>query len=158
MNYDLGLLFGKMCPDYIHPALADAADAIVETAGISREQTSPSVSFAEVISFVAEFYESIAVQTSSRSFPRLGSSGIQERGLYWTLSTLALHSADSAYSVCSLTEILELDAAPKYSLSPRACRGILRRAERRGRALPPALHEALVIMATQAHEETEAIL
>ena len=84
-------------------------------------------------------------------------SGILDAGQCLTLSSLALHSADSAYSVCSLAEILEPSAAPKYYLSPRACRGILRRAEKRGRELPPQLQQALAIMADQAHEETEAI-
>lgn len=47
-------------------------------------------------------------------------------------------------SVCSLSGVLEVGEVPqKFFLSPKACRGILRRAEKRGRALPPALHEAL---------------
>ncbi len=43
-----------------------------------------------------------------------------------------------------LSWILEGDAPAKYSLSPTACAGILRRAERRGKALPPMLREALL--------------
>ena len=42
-----------------------------------------------------------------------------------------------------LSWILEGDAPGKYSLSPKACAGILRRAERRGKALPPMLKMAL---------------
>lgn len=42
-----------------------------------------------------------------------------------------------------LSEILESDADPKYNLSPKACRGILARADKRGKALPPILREAL---------------
>lgn len=42
-----------------------------------------------------------------------------------------------------LSEILEPDADPKYNLSPKACRGILARADKRGKALPPILREAL---------------
>lgn len=42
-----------------------------------------------------------------------------------------------------LSWILEADAPEKYSLSPTACAGILRRAERRGKVLPPMLREAL---------------
>jgi DNA-cytosine methyltransferase len=38
---------------------------------------------------------------------------------------------------------IEPHVAPKYYLSPRACRGILRRATKRGRTLPPALEQAL---------------
>lgn len=44
---------------------------------------------------------------------------------------------------CFLSQILEGNAPGKYSLSPRACAGILKRAERRGRALPPLLKAAL---------------
>ena len=42
-----------------------------------------------------------------------------------------------------LSEILELNADPKYNLSAKACRGILTRAERRGKQLPPILKTAL---------------
>jgi hypothetical protein len=46
-----------------------------------------------------------------------------------------------------LSWILEPDAPEKYSLSQKACAGILRRAERRGKALPPMLYEALTARA-----------
>jgi site-specific DNA-cytosine methylase len=51
--------------------------------------------------------------------------------------------SDGTGSTCSLAEILEQDVPPKYWLSPRACRGILRRAKKRGKELPAALKEAL---------------
>lgn len=45
---------------------------------------------------------------------------------------------------CSLSSILETGRiAPRFFLSAKACAGILRRAAKRGKALPPALHEAL---------------
>ena len=43
----------------------------------------------------------------------------------------------------TLSQILQANAPEKYYLSARACEGILRRAERRGKALPPMLREAL---------------
>ena len=46
-------------------------------------------------------------------------------------------------SACSLSAILEENPATKYSLSPKACAGILRRAEKRGKTLPPMLEAAL---------------
>ena len=46
-------------------------------------------------------------------------------------------------NVSHLSQILEDCPHPKYSLSARACLGILRRAERRGKELPPELKEAL---------------
>jgi hypothetical protein len=41
---------------------------------------------------------------------------------------------------------LEENAHPKYYLSARACEGILRRAESRGKELPKMLKEALLQM------------
>lgn len=43
-----------------------------------------------------------------------------------------------------LSDILELMADKKYHLSAKACQGILNRAERRGKQLPPMLKEALL--------------
>jgi hypothetical protein len=42
-----------------------------------------------------------------------------------------------------LSQILEAHVPEKYSLSAQACRGILNRAQRRGKELPPMLKEAL---------------
>lgn len=44
----------------------------------------------------------------------------------------------------SLSSILEANAPEKYYLSARACLGILNRAEKRGKALPPMLWDALI--------------
>ena len=52
-------------------------------------------------------------------------------------------------SASRLSQILEDSPHPKYSLSARACVGILNRANKRGKALPPELKEALE---RQAHE------
>ena len=42
-----------------------------------------------------------------------------------------------------LSQILEEEAHQKYSLSAKACQGILRRAEKRGKQLPEILQKAL---------------
>ena len=42
-----------------------------------------------------------------------------------------------------LSQILEDNPHPKYCLSAKACRGILNRASRRGKQLPPMLKQAL---------------
>lgn len=50
--------------------------------------------------------------------------------------------------VCSLSEILETgDVPPQYYLSAKACRGILRRADKRGKELPQQLARALQVVA-----------
>ena len=46
----------------------------------------------------------------------------------------------------TLSQILEENVPEKYYLSAMACEGILRRAERRGKELPPILKEALTQM------------
>jgi hypothetical protein len=65
---------------------------------------------------------------------------------------LAYHGASSmpntgeypSVAVAStLSQILEDNPHPKYSLSAMACQGILRRAERRGKELPEMLRVAL---------------
>jgi len=72
----------------------------------------------------------------------------------WTLS-MSEHTGKNAPSrsagdVCSLLDILESrDVPQKYYLSPRACAGILRRAEKRGKALPEMLRVALVRRAAE---------
>jgi len=43
-----------------------------------------------------------------------------------------------------LSQILDLNAPEKYSLSQKACAGILRRAEKRGKVLPDMLRDALL--------------
>lgn len=69
-------------------------------------------------------------------------------GACWTLSTC--EHADfggrcpSDGAVCSLSDVLEAGSVPpRYFLTPRACAGILRRAAKRGKALPAPLAEAL---------------
>ena len=58
-----------------------------------------------------------------------------------------------------LSQILEAEVDPRYRLSPRACQGILNRAERRGKELPKELKDALesqcLLRETEAENPTE---
>jgi hypothetical protein len=78
----------------------------------------------------------------------------------WTLNmcewTDTLVPSHSDGSVCSLSDILEETprVLHRYFLSPRACEGILRRAERRGKELPSMLLEALRSVAHSPMERT----
>jgi hypothetical protein len=60
----------------------------------------------------------------------------------WTDTLVPSHSDGS---VCSLSDVLEETprVPQRFYLSQRACEGILRRAERRGKELPPMLEQAL---------------
>ena len=55
--------------------------------------------------------------------------------------------------VCSLSDTLETGNVPqRFFLSAKACQGILRRAEKRGKKLPPQLHKALHSVAQETSE------
>ena len=78
---------------------------------------------------------------------RWGNSGMGSPTEFLTLSGGEFPS-DAVVS--SLSDVLETGDVPrKYYLSPKACRGILRRAEKRGRALPQSLKLALEQVANQ---------
>ena len=54
-----------------------------------------------------------------------------------------------------LSQVLEKGSIPeRYFLSPKACAGILRRAEKRGKKLPPMLQDALEEQVTSSLEKT----
>ncbi len=61
-------------------------------------------------------------------------------GEYWTLNTGA-SPKDARES--TLSQILTETPHPKYYLSLRACKGILRRVKERGQVLPPPLENAI---------------
>lgn len=91
---------------------------------------------------------------------RWSRAGMASPGGCWTLNmcewTDTLVPSHSDGSVCSLSDILEeTQLVPqRFFLSPRACAGILRRAERRGKELPSMLLEALRCV---AHSPMERI-
>lgn len=67
--------------------------------------------------------------------------GYQLPGGYTTLNTGVY---PSVVRESRLSQILEDCPQEKYYLSPKACKGILTRAERRGKQLPPELKAALI--------------
>lgn len=91
--------------------------------------------------------------TSTFFSQRLQNAGILCAGEFWTLNmcewtaTLAPFLKDDG--VCSLSDILlQTGVIPhRYFLSRTACSGILRRAERRGKALPERMRVALMVQA-----------
>lgn len=90
--------------------------------------------------------------TSPSGFDGFRTSGILAPGACWMLNS---SEWPSAASVCSLSDILETGAVPqRYYLSPKACAGILRRAEKRGKELPPQLHQALLAVTGQVPDKT----
>ena len=90
------------------------------------------------------FYPQTEEPTSLSSFGGWSNAGMASPGGYLTLS---ISEWPSAAAVCSLSEVLETEAQPRYFLSPRACLGILRRAKNRGKTLPRQLQAALTTVA-----------
>jgi len=76
------------------------------------------------------------------------------RGEY---STHSFGEYPSVAAESHLSQILEDSPHPKYSLSAKACQGIIRRAERRGKPLPDLLRQALEREAQEAPPTTELL-
>ena len=67
--------------------------------------------------------------------------------------TLSGLESPSDVVVSSLSDVLETGEVPqRFFLSPKACAGILRRAEKRGKKLPPQLYKALHTVAQEMSE------
>lgn len=75
---------------------------------------------------------------TASSCPKWMRSGMVWHGEYWMRSFSA---CPNDASVCSLLEVLEPCVARKYFLSAKACRGIISRADRRGKALTDEAQE-----------------
>ena len=112
--------------------------------------TSPS-SFAELLTrsspvgsfgkMCQGFYPPATDETLVPSSGRWLKSGMISLGESLTLNTLEYHNAADE---CFLSDILVEEEVPqRYYLSARASQGILRRAEKRGKALPTMLEAAL---------------
>ena len=89
---------------------------------------------------------------------RWGSSGMGSHGACLTLNMCEWTGTGgqfpSAGGVCSLSDILETgDRLQPYFLSPKACAGILRRADKRGKDLPPMLARALSAAAEESSRQ-----
>src|SRR5690606_38907054 len=88
--------------------------------------------------------------TWASSSGRWGNSGMGTPTVCLTLNT-SEWPKDAV--VCSLSDVLETQPVPsRYYLSPKAARGVLRRAEKRGASLPPSLQAALERLAQQNRE------
>ena len=117
--------------------------------------------------------------TSQRSSKKRSASQSRKPPIFQCLKRDGLHTEDSAtwtddglwlgaYSMLNtgecpnvavesrLSQILKARPHTKYSLSPKACEGILRRAERRGKDLPSALKAALLAQSASVGAVTEA--
>ena len=88
-----------------------------------------------------DFYQATADAISESSSLRWPTQGIAtSSGGFWIRSS---SESPSVAVECSLSDILEPHVPERYLLSAKACAGILRRAQRRGKTLPEPLAVAL---------------
>ena len=89
------------------------------------------------------------LESSSEKWQKSGMGSPTE---FWTLNSSESRSEDVESSLSGILE--EIGEVPhRYYLSEKACRGILRRASRRGKQLPTMLEEALTSQAGNQEEE-----
>jgi len=91
-------------------------------------------------------------ETWPRSLKDFGNAGLWSATACWTVVIGESHSAAVA---CSLSAVLQCTVSSKYYLTPKAAAGILRRAAKRGRTLPPPLEAALHGLASTHQAEAE---
>ena len=149
-------LFAVASPARMYP-LPESARAWLESGqdfGSSSIELLTSLGRSGLLSKTSlAFYPATEEPTSLSSFAGWSNAGMASPGGY---STLSISEWPSAAAVCSLSEVLETDVAPKYFLSAKACSGILRRAERRGKALPTTLLQALQQVGGEPSEQERA--
>ena len=87
----------------------------------------------------------------------LGASWETDTASLGECTTLNTGECPSVGRESTLSQILQANVPEKYFLSAKACAGILRRAEKRGKELPPILKEALLQMIEEERATTSPI-
>lgn len=90
---------------------------------------------------------SLGELTTLRTGEKPSETAVQEMLSVWGPHSVAEESR--------LSQILEVDPLPKYNLTAKACLGILRRAERRGKDLPEQLKAVLLMQSASGGAVTE---
>ena len=127
---DLGLWSGKMCPEH-------SAATKGETLRQSSKRSSASQSRKPPILKCLKKDGQLGGATTMK----------WEDDGAWLGECMTRNTGESpnAAAVSRLSQILEATPQEKYSLSAKACQGILRRAERRGKDLPELLKTVLLM-------------
>ena len=130
---DLGISFGKMSLEH---SQAESQKEQTSKPSLKRSQKSSAKKFPLFLSLKTDGLKpgaSAEWVTAAAPFPCVGDFTMPSFGEYPSEENASL-----------LSQILEDSAPQKYCLSARACEGILRRAEKRGKELPKELKEALL--------------
>jgi len=130
--------------------LASVAVCFTNSCGSSANSLPPSFSLKTSLAFCRATKDGIW-EPLSDGWGNWGMGGPTE------CLTLSGSEFPSSAVACSLSDVLETASVPlKYFLSAKACRGILRRAEKRGRELPQPLARALRSVAESIDPEDGA--
>jgi hypothetical protein len=120
-----------------------------ERSAATKEQISKPYSKRSVASVTGKNILYLSLKKGNGILP--GASWETVGALPGASMTLNTGEFPSVVRESTLSQILQANAPEKYYLSPKACAGILRRAEKRGKELPPMLKEALEeVIATQS--------
>jgi len=137
-----------------HSHLLTSLDAIAPSGWSGRTSLASCLTTAD--EHLQRFWDCSPGSASSRlktageapASPPEATTATVSRGVCWTLN-MSEHPAfpeqsPSGGAVSALSDILETGDVPqRYFLSAKACQGILRRAEKRGKLLPKALQTTL---------------
>ena len=126
---DLGIWCGKT---YQEPRVPEPHQERISESYLKRRQELPTV--------VPQFLDCRAerVGLMQGAFWEMDGLSLGE----YTMHSFGEYPKDVRESL--LSQILEEHPLPKYSLSDKACRGILNRAKKRGKVLPKILEDALM--------------
>ena len=130
---DVGLQFGKMSEEHSVPDIQKerTSSASLRSSSASSKKTLP-----------------LFLYLKEDDGQGQGASWVTERtdALFPSLGDFIMHSFGefpNEENASVLSQILEERPQEKYSLSSKACIGILNRADKKGKPLPPILKEAL---------------
>ena len=127
---DLGLWSGKMCPEHSRATKGETSRQSSKRSSASQSRKPPILKCLKK-----------AGQLGGATTMKWEDDGA------WLGECMTRNTGESpnAAVVSRLSQILEVTPQEKYSLSAKACQGILRRAERRGKDLPELLKTVLLM-------------
>ena len=108
----------------------------------------------------SKMFPDFSVRTTEETLRKSSGFSWSSAGMGWrgVCSTANFSVSPNVESVCSLSDVLEDRVPPRFYLSPRACRGVLRRAKKRGRTWLYRLQVGLEFVGSLQDEEWKTIL
>ncbi len=137
---DLGLWSGKTCPEHFQATKGKTSRQSSKRSSASHSRKPPILKCLKRV-----------------GTPGGGTTMKWEDDGAWLGECMTRNTGESpnAAVVSRLSQILEATPQAKYSLSAKACQGILRRAERRGKDLPETLKAVLLMQSELEGAVTE---